>query len=72
MVQAQQLEIGTRYGLEILHQCGGRVKTKTQKISEANFYVCRETTGRRGLPPILNRVKDAITDLFKIVIKICI
>ena len=28
--------------------------------------------GGGGLPPILNRVKDAITDLFKIVIKICI
>ena len=40
---------GTRYKLEILHQCGERVKNKTQKVWEVNSYVCRsyrEKTGR--------------------------
>ena len=27
--------------LEILHQCGKRVKTKSQKVLGANSYVCR-------------------------------
>ena len=26
---------------EILHKCGKRVKTKSQKVLGANFYVCR-------------------------------
>ena len=30
LVQVQQFGTGTRYELEILHQCGKRVKTKSQ------------------------------------------
>ena len=33
--------MGTTYGLEFLHQCGKRVKIKSQKVLEANFNVCR-------------------------------
>ena len=39
------------YGLEILLQCGKRVKTKSQTVLRANSYVCRSNrrkTGRRG------------------------
>ena len=32
MIQAQQLGTGSRYGLETLHQCGKRVKTKVRKF----------------------------------------
>ena len=32
LVQVQQLGTITRYGFEILHQCGERVKTKKQKV----------------------------------------
>ena len=49
-----------RYKLEILHQQGKRVKTKSQK---ANSYVCRSYRGKTGrgsvfASPILNRVKE--------------
>ena len=52
--------------LELLQQCGKRVKTKSQKVFGANSYVCRSyrekmaVGGFFGLdappPPILNRV----------------
>ena len=66
MVQVQEFRIDTRYGFEILHQRGKRVKTKSHKVLEANWYVSgsyRGKAGRGGLfggapPPILNRVKD--------------
>ena len=50
------------YELNILHQCGKRVKTKSQNVSEANSYVCGSYRGATGrgvflLPPNLNRVK---------------
>ena len=32
--------------LEILHQCGERVKTKRQKVFGANSYVCRSCRGK--------------------------
>ena len=56
LVQVQQFETRTRYGFEILHQCDKRVKSKTKKILEANFYICRsyrEKTRETGLncPP---------------------
>ena len=38
--------------LEILHQCGKRVKTNSQKIFGADSYICgsyRRKTGRGGL-----------------------
>ena len=44
------------YKLEILHQCGKRVKTKRQKVLRADFYVCRSYRGKTPpLPSILNR-----------------
>ena len=62
LVQVQQFGTGTMYELEILHQCGKRFKTKSQKVLGANSYVCRIYRGKTGrgdfLPcPILNRVK---------------
>ena len=40
--------IGTRYELKILHQCGKRVKTKSQKVLGANSNVCRSYRGKTG------------------------
>ena len=64
MVQVQQFGTGTCYKLEVLHQCGKRVKTKSQKDLGANSYVCRSYRGKTGSgrgflppPPVLNRVK---------------
>ena len=68
LVQVQWFGTGTRYNLETLHQCGKRVKAKSQKVLQVNSYVCRSNRGKtsRGvflalhsppLPPILNRVK---------------
>ena len=41
LVQIQQFGTASRYGLEILHQRGKTVKTKSQKVLGANCYVCR-------------------------------
>ena len=38
----------TRYGLEMLHQCGKKVKTKSQIVVWANSYVCRSYRGKTG------------------------
>ena len=52
--------------MQILHQCGKRVKTKSQNVLWATSYVCRNYMGKTGgggcflLPPILNRVNDFI------------
>ena len=45
-------QVCIRYGLEVLHQCGKRVTTKSQKIFGANFYVCGSYRGNicRGEP----------------------
>ena len=52
---------GTRYGLEILHQCGKRVKTRIQNVLGVYSNVSRSFRGKtvRGLftPPTLNMVK---------------
>ena len=43
--------LAPRYGLEILHKLGKRIKNKSQKIFGTNFYVCRSyrrKTGRFG------------------------
>ena len=40
LVQVQQFETGNRYQLEILHQSGKRVKTKSQNVLGASSYVC--------------------------------
>ena len=49
------IRTGTRYGLEVLHQDGKKVKTKSQNVSGANLYLCRNyrrKTGRGAfLPP---------------------
>ena len=51
------------HNFEILHHCGKRVNTKSQKVLGTNSYVCRSyraKTGRGGLfasPLNLNRVK---------------
>ena len=37
---------GTRYKLETLHQCGKRVKTKSQNVLGDNSYVCRSYRGK--------------------------
>ena len=47
---------GNRYGLEPLHQCGKRVKIKSQKVLGANSQVCRSyrrkaDTGRGAFWP---------------------
>ena len=36
------------YGLEILHECGKRVITKSQKVLGANPYICRSYRGKTG------------------------
>ena len=67
LVQIQWFGTGTKFSFDVLHQCGKRVKTKSQKVLEANLYVCRSYRGKTGKwaflptlhPPrsILNRVK---------------
>ena len=37
---------GTRYKLEILHQCNKRVTNKSQKVLGASSYVCRSCRGK--------------------------
>ena len=67
-VQVQEFGTGTRYKLEILRQCGTRVRTKSQKVLGSNSYVCRSYRGKTGTgdrfapthhprTPILNRIK---------------
>ena len=63
-----------RYGFEILHQYGKRVKTKCQKILVSSSYVCRSYRGKAGrgscfatAPPLhfimnrVNRKSDPLT-----------
>ena len=40
--------MGTRYGFEILHQCGKRVKTESKKVLGVNSYVCRSYSRKTG------------------------
>ena len=42
LIEVQEFGTGTRYGLEILHQFGKSVKTKSQKVLEANSNVCKK------------------------------
>ena len=54
---------GTRYDLEIFHQCDKRVKTKSQNVLGAKSNVCRSYRGKTGRgdlfgTPILNRVNE--------------
>ena len=36
------------YNLEILHQCGERIKTKNQEVLGTKSYVCRSYRGKTG------------------------
>ena len=40
--------LGLALGSEISHQCGKRVKTKSQKVFAANSYICRSYRGKTG------------------------
>ena len=46
LVQVQELGTGINYKLEALHQCGKKVKTKSQKVLGANSYVCGSYRGK--------------------------
>ena len=64
----EKFRTGTRYGLEILHQCGKKIKTKIQEVLGSNSNVSRsyrEKTGRGPFlaPTILNRVNIHIERL---------
>ena len=48
LIQVQQFGTGARYKLEILYQCSKRVKSKSQKVLEANSYVSRSYRGKPG------------------------
>ena len=39
-------QTGTRYGLEILQQCGKRAKTRSQEVLGANSHVCKSYRGK--------------------------
>ena len=62
LVQVQWFRTGTRYKLEVLHQCKKRVKTKIQKVLGANSYVCRSYRGKTsrgdifGLPSCIGLI----------------
>ena len=47
--------------LEVLHQFGKRVNTKSQKVFEPNSYVCRSYRRKAGREGILNRVNTRVT-----------
>ena len=61
LVEVQTFGTGTRYVLEILYQCGKRVKTKSQEQTLRFSEVTEEKLVERAFlppPPILNMVKD--------------
>ena len=43
LTEVQYFRSGSRYGLEILHQCSKRVKTQNKKVLEDNSNVCKKT-----------------------------
>ena len=47
LIQVQQFGTGTRYDLEIFHQCDKRVKTKSQNVLGAKSNVCRSYRGKK-------------------------
>ena len=67
-VQVQYVGTATRYKLDILHQCGKRVKTKSQNVLGPNSCVCRNYRGKTGrgafrvkiLKPCTNQAKVKI------------
>ena len=48
LVQVQYFETGTRYDREILHKCGKKVETESQKILRCNPFICRSYSGKIG------------------------
>ena len=46
LVQVHQFGTGIRKDLEILHQCSKRVKTKSQDVFGANFYIYSREMGK--------------------------
>ena len=58
LVQVQSFGTGTRYGRNILHHCSKRIKTNSQKVFGANFYVCRSST--LLCKEVLNKTLNAI------------
>ena len=54
LVQVQYFGTGTRYGLEVLHLCGKRVKTESQKYFGTNSNVYRSCRGKAGREALLS------------------
>ena len=48
LVQVQYFGTGTKYKLEIVCKSRKKVKTKSQKVLGANFYLCRSYRGKTG------------------------
>ena len=48
LLQIPWFGTGIRCKLEFLHQCGKKVKTKSQKVLGASSYVCRSYRGKTG------------------------
>ena len=79
LVEVQYFGTAFRYGLETLHQCGKRVKTKSQKVLRANSYVCRSYRGKTGSgggvllasppSPILNRVNSNNSEICNFILR---
>ena len=46
LFQVQKFGTDTRFGLAVLHQCGKRVETKSQKVFGANSYIGRSYSGK--------------------------
>ena len=46
--------LNNRYELEILHQCGKRVKTKSQMVFGVSFEVCRSCRGKTSRKDFLH------------------
>ena len=63
----------------MLHQCGKKVTTKSQKVLGANSYICKSFKGKNWLRvgaflaplPILNRVKGYTSAIKRQFIKMC-
>ena len=48
MARVELFGTSSRYGIEILHQCGKNIKNKSQKVFGANLYVCRSYRWKNG------------------------
>ena len=59
MVQVQQFGTGARYGLDILHNSGKSVETKSQKICGTSSDICRSYKGNTSrVTFFLNRINE--------------